>query len=147
MAHIKSAKTWVVLGHKSTAWQKCSCGILNNRPIEASSHASTLLCPCNPSVHVSIPCPTLTPTDAHDAANRRLSSCVLSRALLRVWQVDTALTIKNPDTCDICWGAEGVKSQIPVFWIEGRSQIPHLCLRSLSSGSHLCLRPFSSPSF
>eukprot|EP00288_Rhodomonas_lens_P015422 CAMPEP_0177701878 /NCGR_PEP_ID=MMETSP0484_2-20121128/6842_1 /TAXON_ID=354590 /ORGANISM="Rhodomonas lens, Strain RHODO" /LENGTH=344 /DNA_ID=CAMNT_0019213133 /DNA_START=32 /DNA_END=1066 /DNA_ORIENTATION=+ len=34
-------------------------------------------------------------------------------------QVDTALTIKNPDTCDICWGAEGVKSQIPVFWIEG----------------------------
>jgi len=34
-------------------------------------------------------------------------------------QVDTALTIKNPDTCDICWGAEGVTGKIPVFWIEG----------------------------
>jgi hypothetical protein len=34
-------------------------------------------------------------------------------------QVDAALQIKNPDTCDICWGAEGVKGKIPVFWIEG----------------------------
>jgi hypothetical protein len=28
-------------------------------------------------------------------------------------QVDIAETIKNPDTCDICWGTEGLVQQLP----------------------------------
>lgn len=34
-------------------------------------------------------------------------------------QVKVAESIKSPDTCDICWGSEGVKKKVPVFWVEG----------------------------
>jgi len=34
-------------------------------------------------------------------------------------QVKVAEAIKSPDTCDICWGTEGVKKKVPVFWVEG----------------------------
>ena len=34
-------------------------------------------------------------------------------------QVRLAEAIKSPDTCDICWGSEGVKKKVPVFWVEG----------------------------
>ncbi len=34
-------------------------------------------------------------------------------------QVTIAESIKSPDTCDICWGKEGVKKKVPVFWVEG----------------------------
>jgi len=34
-------------------------------------------------------------------------------------QVRIAEAIKSPDTCDICWGTEGVKKKVPVFWVEG----------------------------
>jgi len=34
-------------------------------------------------------------------------------------EVERALKVQNPDTCDICWGAEGVDGKIPVYWIEG----------------------------
>jgi len=33
--------------------------------------------------------------------------------------VTLARKIKNPDSCDICWGSEDVKEYVPVFWISG----------------------------
>ena len=32
-------------------------------------------------------------------------------------QVPLARKIKNPDSCDICWGSEDVKEYVPVFWV------------------------------
>jgi len=34
-------------------------------------------------------------------------------------EVTKARAIQNPDTCDICWGSEGVKEYVPVFWVKG----------------------------
>ncbi|EKX55272.1 member of Tic22 family [Guillardia theta CCMP2712] len=34
-------------------------------------------------------------------------------------EIEIARGIKNPENCDICWGAEGVKEKIPVYLVEG----------------------------
>eukprot|EP00960_Hanusia_phi_P048088 758760-Hanusia_phi.AAC.9 len=34
-------------------------------------------------------------------------------------EIERARSIKNPENCDICWGAEGVKEKIPVYLVEG----------------------------
>lgn len=34
-------------------------------------------------------------------------------------QVKIADSIQSPSSCDICWGSEGVKKKVPVFWVQG----------------------------
>ena len=52
-----------------------------------------------------------------------------------------AEAIKSPDTCDICWGTEGVKKKVPVFWVEGlglQSEGENKVTCSLSLAGLLC---------